>query len=77
MGRLAAQRLLPGERHHIELAPLKRLGEGGRGGVANGEPGAVSRDPVGIGHTHAYVVPFQVNTMSVAGSALARSGSSP
>src|SRR5260370_1939941 len=45
---LAAQRLLPGERHHIELGPVERLRERRRGRVADGEAFAVGADPVGI-----------------------------
>ena len=41
--RLAAQRLLPGEGDDIELRPVERLGEGGRGGVADGDALAVGR----------------------------------
>ena len=38
---LAAQGLLPGEGHHIELGPIERLGEAGAGGVADGQALAV------------------------------------
>ncbi len=38
------------------------------GGVANGKSGAVGRDPVGAGTRTPLVVPFQVKTMSLAGS---------
>ena len=76
--RLAAQRLLPGERHHIELGPVERLGEGGRGGVADGQAFAARRlIQSALGTRTPEVVPFQVKTMSDAGSALARSGMSP
>ncbi len=50
---LAAQRLLPGERHHIQLCEIERLRERGRRRVANGEALAIGLDPVGVGHTHA------------------------
>ena len=50
---LAAQRLLPGERHHIELWPVERLRERRRGRVADREAFAVGADPVGIGDAHA------------------------
>ncbi len=50
---LAAQRLLPGEGHDIELRPVERLRERRRGGVADGQALAVGADPVGIGHAHA------------------------
>ena len=53
MGGFAAERLLPGEGHHIELAPFQRLREGGGGRVANGQAGPVGGDPVGIGDAHA------------------------
>ena len=53
MGALAAEHLLPGEGDDIELGPIEPLGEGRRGGVADGEARAVSRDPVAIGHLHA------------------------
>ena len=50
---LAAQRLLPGERHHIELCEIERLRESGRRRVANGEAFAGRADPVGVRHAHA------------------------
>src|SRR6266851_5326389 len=50
---LAAERLLPGERHHIELGPIELLGECRRGGVTDGEAFAARADPVGIGNAHA------------------------
>ncbi len=49
----AAQRLLPGERHHIELGPVELLRERRRRRVADGEAFALGADPVGIGNTHA------------------------
>ena len=49
----AAQRLLPGEGHDIELLPVQRLRECGRRRVANGETFAVRADPVGVRHAHA------------------------
>ena len=51
MRSLAAQRLLPGEGHHIELGPIEILGKGGAGGVADGYAGAISRDEVAVGDT--------------------------
>ena len=51
--RLAAQRLLPGEGHHIELRPVERLGEAGAGGVADGEARAIGGDEIGVRHAHA------------------------
>ena len=53
MRRLAAQHLLPGEGDDVELRPVEVLGEGRRGGVADGEALAVGRDPVAVGHPHA------------------------
>ena len=50
---LAAQRLLPGERHYIEFCEIEWLRESGRRRVANGEAFAGRADPVGVGHTHA------------------------
>ncbi len=50
---LAAQHLLPGERDHIELGPIERLREGGRGRVADGQALAVGGDPVAVRHAHA------------------------
>ena len=50
--RLAAQHLLPGPGHDIELGPGQMHGEGGRGGVAQGEALAPVRDPVAVGHPH-------------------------
>ena len=49
----AAQHLLPGEGHDIELGPVELLRERRRGGVADGQAFAVGRDPVGVGHAHA------------------------
>ena len=46
---LAAQRLLPGEGDDIELAPIERLREGGRGRVADRQSGPVGGDPIGVG----------------------------
>ena len=51
--RLAAEHLLPGEGDHIELVEGKRLGEGGAGGVADGEAAALHRYPVAVGDAHA------------------------
>ena len=51
--RFAAERLLPGEGHDIELRPVELLREGGRGGVGDGQALAVGGDPVAIGHAHA------------------------
>ena len=73
----AAQRLLPGEGHDIELRPVERLRERRRGGVADGEAFAVGLIQSALGTRTPEVVPFQVKTMSDAGSALARSGISP
>src|SRR5213075_1016809 len=53
MRRLAAERLLPAEGADIDLGPVDRLSEGGRGRVANGEAAAVGGDPIGIGDPHA------------------------
>ena len=53
MGPLAAQHLLPGERHDIELGEIERLREGGRGRIANGQALPVGRNPVGVRHAHA------------------------
>ena len=53
MRRLAAQRLLPGERHDIELGPVELLGKRRRGGVADGETFAGRGYPVGIGDADA------------------------
>ncbi len=50
---LAAQHLLPGEGHHIELVERQRLRERGRGSVADREPGTVGLDPVAVRHAHA------------------------
>ena len=49
----AAQRLLPGEGGDIELWPIERLRERGRGRVADRKSGAIGGNPVGIGHAHA------------------------
>ena len=49
----AAQHLLPGEGDDIQLVPGQVHGEGGRGGVADGQAFAVGGDPVAIGHFHA------------------------
>jgi hypothetical protein len=46
----AAEHLLPGEGDDIELIEIEPLGEGGRGGVADGQSLAVGRDEAGI-HT--------------------------
>ena len=48
MRALAAQRLLPGEGHDIELGPVEILGEGGAGGVADGDAFTVGGDEVGV-----------------------------
>ena len=48
MAPLAAHRLLPGEGGDVELRPGQVLREGRRGGVAEGEAGAVGGDPVGV-----------------------------
>ena len=53
MRRLAAEHLLPGEGDDIELRPVELLREGGGGGVADGEPLAIGRDPVSVRHAHA------------------------
>ena len=55
----AAQHLLPGERHHIELGEIEFLRESRRGGVADGQALAVGSDPVGIldAHTGGGAVP--------------------
>ena len=50
---LAAQRLLPGERHHVELGPVEFLRERRRGRIADGEAFARRADPVGIGDADA------------------------
>ena len=50
---LAAQRLLPGEGGDIDLVPGDGLGEHRRGGVGEGEAGAVGGDPVAVRHAHA------------------------
>ena len=51
MRRLAAQRLLPAEGADIDPLPVDVLGERRRGRVANGEAGAVGRNPVRIMHS--------------------------
>ena len=51
--RLAAQDLLPGPGHDVELGPGQVHGERGRGRVAQGEAPAVVPDPVAVGHAHA------------------------
>ncbi len=51
--RLAAQHLLPGPGHDIELVPRQRHREGGRGGVADRQALAVGGDPVAVGNAHA------------------------
>ena len=48
MRALAAQGLLPGEGHNIELRPVQVLGEGGAGRVADGDAFAVGGDEVGV-----------------------------
>ena len=53
MGRLAAEHLLPGEGHDIELWPVERLREGGRGRVADRQPLAIIRDPARVNDAHA------------------------
>ncbi len=50
---LAAHRLLPGEGGDVELVPRQTLREGGRGGVAEGQAGAVGGDPVAVRHAGA------------------------
>ena len=75
---LAAERLLPGEGDDIELGPVERLGERGRGRVADRQ--ALRGRPRSSRHSATRtpeVVPFQVKTTSLAGSTLARSGNSP
>ena len=67
---LATQRLLPGERHHIELCEIERLRESGRRRVADREAFAVALIQSALGTRTPDVVPFQVKTMSEAGSAL-------
>ena len=49
----AAQHLLPGEGHDIELGQIERLRERGGGRVADRQALAVGRDPVGVRHAHA------------------------
>ena len=49
----AAQRLLPGEGHDVELRPFQQLRECGRGRVADGEASAVGGDPIGTRNAHA------------------------
>ena len=51
--RLAAQHLLPGPGHDIELVPGQLHRERGRGGVAQGEARAIVGDPVAVGHPDA------------------------
>src|SRR5690606_19934086 len=53
MRRLAAQRLLPGEGHDVELGPIERLRESGRSRVANCKTLTRGADPVGIRHAYA------------------------
>ena len=53
MLRLAAEHLLPGEGRDIELRPVDRLREHGRGRVANGQSLAVGGNPIGVRHAHA------------------------
>ena len=48
MRAFAAQRLLPGEGHDIELGPVEILGEGGAGGVADGDAFTVGGDEIGV-----------------------------
>ena len=50
--RFSAKRLLPGERRDVELGPVEGLGEGGGRRVAERQPLAVGRDPVGVGDAH-------------------------
>ena len=50
---LPAQHLLPGEGGDIDLRPVDRLREDGRGGIGEGEPAALGRDPVAVGNAHA------------------------
>ena len=61
---LAAQRLLPGEGHDIELVPIERLRESRRGGVADREPARSALIQSALGTRTPEVVPFQVNTTS-------------
>ncbi len=53
MPALAAQHLLPRERHHIELVPRQVHREGRRGRITNRQTFALRRDRVAIRHTHA------------------------
>ena len=48
MRALAAQHLLPGEGHHIELGEIQVLREGRRGRIADRQAFAVGRNPVAI-----------------------------
>lgn len=50
---LAAEHLLPGEGDDIEFWPVEALGEGGGGGVADGQPLAIVSDPAGVDDAHA------------------------
>ena len=50
---LPAQHFLPGIGDDIELVPLQRLGEGGRGGVADRDSITLGADPVRVRHAHA------------------------
>ena len=53
MRTLAAHHLLPRKGNDIELGPVEVLGKHRAGGVANRQPCAISRNPVGIGHARA------------------------
>ena len=50
---LAAEHLLPGEGDDIKLRPVEALGEGGGGGVADGQPLTIVSDPARVDDAHA------------------------
>ena len=53
MRAFAAERLLPVEGDDIELCEVEALREGGGGGVADGQAGAIIWNEIAIGHAHA------------------------